>query len=451
MINKLFSIKNLISILIIFALSSLIFAQKLERKGTLGIQMKATSDNSSIEVLEVFKDTTASSLGILKNDIILSINNQKYGDVTSLVNEVRKWRAGEAVSIEVKRGNQLKKLSGKVVGKPLETSSFGKVIYGHVDYDGGKLRSILQVPHNVKNPPVMLFLPGVGCASYDFYINPKSTVKLLIESFVEKGIAVYRVEKPGMGDSSGTKHCLEMDFDYEVKAFETALKKLKTIDEIDKENIFLFGESLGSVSAPLIASKNKVQGIVAWGGIPSTWFEYYLKLQRKQKTLLGIDYAKMDSDFRKILPFFYDYLINKKSPNELAKNPDYSELVKRHFRNDTWHGLHHYSYFQNLNDKDVLTAYKNANCPVLSIAGEHDIHAAGTDWAEIITDAVNYYRPNQAKSVIIPKTTHHYYKVPSITEYNKLRRSRKITSDYMANNFSKEIAVAVDTWIESRM
>lgn len=457
MVDKIQIMKNKLRIVVVLSLIFLNFgilqtnAQNLERKGFLGVQMISAPNKEGIKVLQVFEDSTASNLGLQKDDIILAINNQSFDEVAKLVTVVRKWRQNDEISIKVKRNNETKTLKGKIVGKPLEKSSFAEVTYGYVDYDGGKLRSILEMPKGVKNPPAILFLPGVGCASYDFWSQPNHTVKLLIESIVEKGIAVYRVEKPGMGDSSGTKHCLEMDFDYEVNAFAAALEKLKSIEEINKDKIFLFGESLGSISAPLIATKNEVAGIVAWGGIPTSWFEYYLKLQRKQKVLLGVDYAEMDKNFRKVLPFYYDFLVRKQTPKQLAENPQYKELVRRRFREkETWNGLHHYTYFQNLNDKNVLTAYKTANCPVLAIAGEHDIHAADTDWAEEIVAAVNFYRPGQGKYVVIPKTTHHYYKVPSIKAYNEMRRGGKITSEYMAQNFSQEIAVEINRWIKEK-
>lgn len=444
-------LRQFIQFILLIGFTFQLNAQELERKGTFGIQMEALEDGSGIEVLKVFENTTASSLGIEANDILLSINGKTYSDVMDLVNVVGTWRINKPITIELKRGDTHKTVSGKIVGKPLETSEYGTVTYGSVNFDGGQLRSILEVPHGVKNPPVVLFLPGVGCGSLDYYYNPSATIKLLVESLVAEGIAVCRVEKPGMGDSQGTKDCLEMDFDYEVAAFDAAVKELKKNADIDTDHIFLYGHSLGSISAPLIAAKNEVAGIIAWGGIASTWYEYSLKLHRDQEILFGTDYVELERDFRTMLPFLHDFLVNKKTPQELAKKPEYQEAAQYYFKGNTVHGLHHYSYFQNLNDIDILTAYKNANCPILAIAGEHDIHTIDTRWAKTLADVVNFYRPNTGKSIVIPKTTHHYHTVPSIEVYNELRKTGKMTGDYKAEHFNEDVPFVVQKWVKEQV
>ena len=47
--------------------------------------------------------------------------------------------------------------------------------------------------------------------------------------------------------------------------------------EIDSENIFLFGHSLGGVTAPLIAAEVPVRGIINYGSVATTWYEYLLR------------------------------------------------------------------------------------------------------------------------------------------------------------------------------
>ena len=427
------------------------YAQELQRKGTFGIQMENMDDKSGLKVIKVIENTTASAIGLKADDIILSINEIAYSDVYELVDAIGTWRQGDAITAIVKRDNKKQTLNGKIVGKPLETSKYGKVIYGHVDYDGGKLMSILELPNGVKNPPVVMFLPGIGCGSLDFYYNENSTTKLWIEALVKKGIAVYRVDKPGMGDGEGTKDCSEMDFDYEINAFRTALQTLKKIESINNKQVFLYGHSLGVISAPYIAKDNDVAGIISWGGISTTWYEYSLKILRDQKVLQGQDYTSIEENFRKIQPFYYDFLIQQKTPKELTKNPDYQELVKHHFHNDMWHGLHHYTYFHTLNDKNILTAYKDANCPILALAGEYDIHAVSTDWAKELADAVNYYRPNTGTSLVIPKTTHHYHTVPSIPMYFEMRKSGELNAQYQAQHFSTDVPIAVNNWIKKQI
>lgn len=426
-------------------------AQELARKGTFGIQMEAVKDGEGIQILKVFDNTTASALQLEEKDILLSINGKTYSDVMDLVATIGDWRVNAPVAVKVKRGEKIHTFEAKVVGKPLETSEFAEVIYGSVAYDGGKLRSILELPNGEKNPPVVLFLPGIGCGSLDYYYNPNAPVKLLVESLVEEGIAVMRVEKPGMGDSEGTQGCLEMDFDYEVAAFDAALTQLKERTDINTDQIFLYGHSLGTISAPLIASKNEVAGIIAWGGLASTWYEYSLKLNRDQRYLFGDDYLEVEADLRKMTPFLHDFYIHKKTPKELAQIPEYREQSEYYFQGDLVHGLQHYTFLQDVNDVDLLTAYKEANCPILAIAGEHDIHTIDTDWAKTLSDVVNFYRPDQGEYIHIPKTTHHYHTVPSIEVYNELRKTGKMNSAYMAEHFNEDVPFVVQRWIKRQL
>ncbi|MEM7370490.1 MAG: alpha/beta fold hydrolase [Bacteroidota bacterium] len=426
-------------------------AQSLQRKGTFGIQMEAADDGQGILVLRVFDNTTASALDLQAEDLILSVNDQAYTDVYDLVDAIGQWRMGDPIHVQIKRGKKAKTLRGQVVGKPLETSEHAEVIYDAVAYDGGQLRSILELPKEVQDPPVVFFLPGVGCGTLDFPYQSNSTTKLLVESLVQKGIAVFRVEKPGMGDSQGTKDCDEMDYPYEVAAMEAGLQQLQQTEGINKEQIFLYGHSLGVVTAPLVATRQQVAGIIAWGGLSTSWYEYSLKILRDQKVLFGQDYAQIESNLRQSIPFYYDFYIRQQSPEQLAQNPDYQDLVKHHFQGDLWYGLHHYSYFHTLNEVDLLTAYKEANCPVLALAGNHDIHAVNTDWARHIAEAVNFYRPHQGEYAIIPQTTHHYHTTPSIDMYLDMRQDGRLTADYMAQHFNWDIADIIHKWVERQL
>lgn len=439
--------RNLFLVFVLVPFASLIQGQTLERKGTFGAQIEAVDEGPGIRVIKVFSPTTASALGVQEGDILLQVNEHAFEEVGPLVDSIGHWRVNDPLALTLEREGIQLNLKGKVVGKPFETSEYAEVIYGQVNFDGGMLRSILELPHKVENPPVVFFLPGVGCGSLDYYYNPNSTTKLLVEELVKAGLAVYRVEKPGMGDSQGTQECLEMDFNYEVEAFGTALQQLRKIEGIDARQIYLYGHSLGVVSAPLIASKYDVAGIVAWGGISTTWYEYSLKILREQNVLLGWDYAEIDSNFRRVSPFYHAFYQEQQSPEQLRSKPEFAPIVAEQFQGDLWHGLHHYRYFQTLAEKDIRTAYKEANCPVLAVAGEMDLHAIDTDWAKDIADVVNSYRPGTAEYAHIPATTHHYHTVPSMEVYNQMRRDGTMNSSYQAANFNPKVPAVVANWI----
>ena len=73
---------------------------------------------------------------------------------------------------------------------------------------------------------------------------------------------VYRIEKPGMGDSISEKPCRDIDFTTESKAFLQGLNALKTHTQVDPDKVFLFGHSLGVLHAPVIAKQSPVKALL---------------------------------------------------------------------------------------------------------------------------------------------------------------------------------------------
>ncbi len=442
--------KKIMLFLLLTVLYQNAFTQTLQRKGSLGVVIEPTENGKGILLAQVLKGGTGAALGLQDNDILLSVNGKDYNAVNDLVALTRTWRSGDKIKVKVNRAGKTKKLKGKVVGKPLETSKNATIIYGAVPYDGGQLRSILELPKGIENPPVLFFLPGIGCGSLDYYYNPKAPIKQLVEGLINKGIAVYRVEKPSMGDSEGTKDCLEMDFDYEIAAFETALKHLKQIKSIDSTKVFLYGHSLGGITAPVIGSKIPVKGIIAWGSISTSWYEYELDIMREQNIHRGMDYLEMEEHYRVRQPFMYDLLVRQQTREELAQNEAYKDIMPIYFPqdNDRLLGMHHYTYFHDINALNLTKAWKESNCDVLAIYGEHDIHAINAEWAKNIAAIVNYYRPDTGSWKILPNTEHGYSKVSSMAENVKMRQEGTMNMRYMSDNFNPEIINVVSEWIK---
>ena len=440
------------STLLLFSLcfSFLANAQILERKGTFGAAMTNAEGQSGILIQEVIENTTASKLKLKANDILIEINDVKYTEVGELVNDIGHWRVDDPIKVKIRRNNKLKTFSSTIMGRPFEKSLYGEIIYGAVEYDGGMLRSILNVPEGVENPPVVFFLPGIGCGSLDYYYDETAPTKQLVEGLVKNGLAVYRVEKPGMGDSEGTKDCWEMDFQYEVDGFIAATKKLKTLPQIDAERVFLYGHSLGSVSAPLIGAEVETKGIICWGGVSQSWYEYELKRLRDQKVLVGWDYEEIEDNFRLRQSYLYDFFVKKMTPEELAQIPEYEEIHDDYFHNGSplFYGLHDYSYLHQLNDVNFAKAWKATGCNVLALYGEYDIAAIDEEWAENISNIVNHYHPGMGSYKVVPNTNHHYAKIPSREEQFRLRNEGLLNADYRANNFNMEVVEEVSEWIK---
>ena len=436
-------------ILLVFAIACQ--AQKLERKGSLGVEISPSKDGKGVLIENLMPEGTAAQIGLKQGDIITRADDKDIEDVPSLVAITSSWKGGQNCKIDIIRnGGQRLTLKGKVVGKPMESSSFGTVKYGQISFRDGALRSILHLPNDVQNPPVIYYIQGFGCNSIDTYAFPKDPLRQLTDEFVKAGFAVFRVEKPGVGDSETKEDCHQIGYWEEIHAFKTALTQLKKNTLVNPDQVFVFGHSLGGITAPLVASEEQVAGIIAYGSVSTSWFEYLIRVLREQAIMTGSDYLTVQKDVQKRIPLLYDYLINKQTPEQLEKKEGYNEMMSTGLpmrRGDLMAGRH-YSFMQEIQEVDLAEAYFKSNVPVLALHGEFDVHAINSDWAIEIANMVNSFENGYGSYKIVKGTEHGFSLVPSLDVYNRLRRSGTFDKAYMAEHFNPEVVELVVSWIE---
>jgi uncharacterized protein len=253
----------------------------------------------------------------------------------------------------------------------------GEVIYGEMPYMQGYIRTIVNKPEGNGPFPAVFYLQGYTCSSID-NLSPASTVKQLIEALVGKGYAVFRMEKPGVGDSYNLPDCRQIDYETELNAFKNGLGHLQTLSFIDTANIFLFGHSLGGIAAPLMATGNQPKGIIVYGTVLKPWAEYMMDIYREQRQLWGMDFLQIENDARIMFPLLSDYLVHKISPFELAENnPEYAAMLTSSlgFNQEGQILDRHYTFWQQLQDKNLTEAWKKAGTYTFAIYGEADIAA----------------------------------------------------------------------------
>ena len=187
--------------------SSYLVAQssELSRKGSLGVLLQPLTpsltettqppSSQGAYIKEVLANSTGQSIGLQAGDIILAMDGEKTNDVRTVVEHTKSWLAGQKLSMQIWRNGKQIQLKGKILGKPMESSPIAEVIYGSVRFRDGQLRSIVHKPKADGTFPLLVFLQGFDCSSIDYYHSPKAPIRQLINGLVEKGFAVYRVEK----------------------------------------------------------------------------------------------------------------------------------------------------------------------------------------------------------------------------------------------------------------
>lgn len=451
-----------LALIILLTLGLFLSAQAggLKRKGSIGAQFSPVSDSLATAngmdkptgryVVQTFPNTTAESIGLKAGDIIIKVKDVDIVTFGDFGKPEAKFYDGDKISFTVIRNGKKKVLSGKGVGRPYETSDKWEVLYDDVDFQGGQLRSIVTKPKGEGKHPTVMVIPGFSCASLD-NLPTWHPYRRVIDGLSERGYVVYRVEKPGLGDCSGTPECVNIDVLTETAAFTAGYKQMLTYDFVDKEEVFIFGHSMGGVIAPLIAEKESPKGVIVYGTSAEPWMEYLFRMLRFQNPRMGVDYLENEKDMQLYHTLLYKHFIEKKTPTELnAENPEYGRILKRDF---WWDGkdmmfTRHYLFQQSIQDLNMTKAWAGVNSYVLSLTGGSDIEIVDSDSQEEIVRIVNTYHPNKATWTNVPNTDHSFVEIGDMDDAFRVR----FQGDYrkaMQEQFNFKVLDEMDAWMKS--
>src|SRR5690606_19112845 len=125
-----------------------------------------------------------------------------------------------------------------------------------------ELPGALTLPKTGSNFPVVIFVHGSGPADMDETVGAHKPFKDLAIGLANKGIASIRYVKRTTLYPKEFQKAFTLKEEVEEDAI-AAIEYSKTLTEVDKGQIYLFGHSLGGMVAPRIATVNKdLKGIV---------------------------------------------------------------------------------------------------------------------------------------------------------------------------------------------
>jgi len=298
--------------------------------------------------------------------------------------------------------------------KPLEQIDGVTSRYGSVDVGGGvKLRTIVSVPENTtERLHPILFTQWVSCSSMEYRTGTPSR-ELLAAIARESGLALIRVERSSDGDSVGPA-CDELDYDTEVAHYIAAYKRLLKGKHIDADKVYLYGSSLGSTTAPLVAKALQdagydIAGIAVQGGGAETYYERMLTFDRLylERRPNDVKPQEIHDELIARAKFHYEYLINDRHPGEIAKDNKTMAAVRADVRgmSETNQYGRPFAWHQQAAKKNFLAAWAAIDAPVLVIYNEFDQFEA-LYGHKVIVDTVNRLRPGSATLVTRPNIGH---------------------------------------------
>ena len=285
--------------------------------------------------------------------------------------------------------------------------------YGVVELDdGSRLRSIISVPEGSESPRYpLLFAQWVSCGSLNYRAGSNSS-ELLAALARNSGRALVQIERSAL-DGSGPA-CEAMDYDTELAHYVEAFSILLNDERIDASRVYVYGSSLGSTTAPLLAlalqeAGYDIAGVMVQGGGAVTYYERMLNFERNylERRPADVAPAEIHEQFLQRAKFHYEYLVESRHPDEVAKDSPEMANIRADIlgMGDTDHYGRPFAWHQQAAQHNFLDAWARIDAPVLVIFNAFDQYEIRHGHA-LIANIVNRLRPNTATFVERPGIGH---------------------------------------------
>jgi len=307
-------------------------------------------------------------------------------------------------------------------GAPLERILGVRSVYGSVDVgDGIRLRTIISTPVGAETPRhPLLFTQWVSCGSIE-YAEGGGAREILAALAWETGLALVRVDRAGAGDSEGPD-CNALDYDTEVDHYVNAYRKVLASGEVDASKIYIYGASLGSTTAPLVAKALQdegfdIAGIAVQGGGAVTYFERMLNFDRiyLERRPDAVAPGEIHDEMVGRILFHTEYLLKDRHPDDVAADGPGMAAVRADVRGmgEADHYGRPFAWHQQAAKRDFLSAWASLDAPVLVIFNGFEQFEMRHGHA-LIVDTVNRLRPGSATLIEQESIGHSNMRYPDI-------------------------------------
>lgn len=347
--------------------------EPLARRPFLGLHVKAARDGR-LHVAAVLGESAAARAGVKAGDFVVAIDGEVVKDAVHLLAIARSRRSGSPVVFNIERAGQPMAVEGVAPPLPIETSDSGEVQLGAIEVGAHRLRTIANVPRSPGPHPAVLYLQGVRGRSCEYPLDPEATLRRLVDGWTHAGLLVLRVERSGVGDSEGPP-CAVTGLDAELDGYLAGLDCLLSRSDVDPRRIFLFGQSFGAMTAPLLAVERIVAGVIVFGASGARWHDCVVDTSRRQRLLAGIAEARVEAEVA-LWAELHGLVCRERWTPALAfeRRPHLRALRSLDCVGETLWGRH-VSLYQQLDSIDLFSVWAavgRARVPVLVVRGEYD-------------------------------------------------------------------------------
>ena len=324
----------------------------------------------------------------------------------------------------------------------------------NISFQSGKinLEGTLTLPKNVKEPSVVLLLPGSGHTDRDenakkgFHKFISNNMKTISIHLANNGFASFRYDKRGVGKTQ--ELALQVGFNDIVNDARSAVKFLSNLKEIDRNNIFILGHSEGGIVGTILSAENKnIKGFIGIASPVTPLDKEVLRQISHILTMRGKSKEKVDqltNAFKETFDLMRKYrdwdkvdaneikqMFSKASfgfkilPAKTAK-----KAIAKQFR-PAWF-IQSFDY----NFEDIAG---KISCPVLLLFGEKDYQVPAEEGKRfekiLLENNVN------VKLVILSNMNH-------MLRYNPGKMDPKTSLKSLETDFDKRVLDNITDWLE---
>lgn len=421
-------------------------AADLPRRPALGVAMANTlpadvrtaqklAADEGVLILQVQPGLSADAAGLKAGDVLIMLDGKRLGSPADVSAVFRTKQIGDTMAIGYVRNAARATTSAALKATPFETAPDLDIAYGAVDTNDGLRRTIVSRPRTSGRLPAVLFIGGVGCYTFDYPLDEKHAYRQLAHGLTRQGFVTMRVEKSGMGDSTG-KPCTEVDLDTEVDGYAAGLRALKNLPGVDTSRVFIIGHSIGGVTGLLVAVEEPVKGLFLMETLGLSWFEYELINTRRQLKLGGETPANIGAQMILKQWCTHRLLIDRAPRAEILRAKPECADVMAYPASD--------AYMQQVaaqNPPDLWLKLKGVDVGVLYGAADF---VTGVEESMAVVDAANAARAGSAQYIELPDLDHFLFQAPS-----QAASLRRLESE-AAPVFHPKLVETVTTWLKSK-
>jgi pimeloyl-ACP methyl ester carboxylesterase len=368
-------------------------------------------DSAGVRVAAVTPGYTAAGLGLRVGDVVLEVDGRRVQSLIDYARAFRRWRAPGEIRMTVRRGTRPLELRGPVVARPDEDGEGIEVRYESIVTDSGdRVRTVVTRPAGAEGRlPAVLLVGWLSCSSIEL---PEAAGlpgwRHLLHGLTRAGYLVFRVEKPGVGDSEGPD-CSELSYGREVAAYRAGLGAMRGRSDVDPAGVFVFGASLGGAIAPAISAGEGLRGLIVFGTFARTWYEHMMQHERRRLELSGVPFPEVDRRMHALVDLYARYLVGGELPGDIIRvRPEYAAVWTDQPRHQFGRSAR---FFQDVQRSNVAAAWERVQAPVLVLYGSNDwVMARGEH--EMIVRMVNARRPGSAELVVLDGIDHSLVRYP---------------------------------------